>query len=93
MGFRAAQEEASADAILEGAWLFAPPGPSASSPRISLRLELRSREGRSCFLTEAIPGTPLGFLSPERVRDEVEARLASLPEALRRLNPGTPCGP
>jgi hypothetical protein len=78
MGYRAASEEALADAILEGRWEIAADGRPSPRQVISLSLLLRSREGGVLFTTVVVPGTPVNFLSPDRVREDVGAKLTVL---------------
>lgn len=81
LGYRAAPEEASADAILEGHWEAASEGRTSSRQVVGLSLVLRAREGRILFMTQAVPDTPINFLSQDRVREDVVAKLAVLGRA------------
>lgn len=78
MGYRAAPEEAEADAILEGRWEIAQDGPASPRQLISLSLVLRARDGGALFSAQAVPGTPFHFLSQDRVREDVGTKLTAL---------------
>lgn len=81
MGYHAALEEASADAILEGRWETAAAGWASPRQVVGLGLVLRAREGRVLFSTQVVPGTPINFLSQDRVREDMDAKLAALGRA------------
>lgn len=81
LGYRAAPEEASADAILEGHWEIAADGRASPRQVVGLGLVLRAREGRVLFTTVVVPGTPINFLSQDRVREDVGAKLTALGRA------------
>lgn len=81
MGYHAALEEASADAILEGRWETAGYGAASTRQVVGLGLVLRAREGRVLFTTQVVPGTPVNFLSQDRVREDIGAKLTALGRA------------
>lgn len=81
LGYRAAPEEASADAILEGRWEIAADGRASPRQVVGLGLVLRAREGRVLFTTVVVPGTPINFLSQDRVREDVGEKLTALGRA------------
>ena len=78
MGYRAAPEEAEADATLEGPWEVAADGPASPRQVVGLSLVLRARAGAVLFSTQVIPGTPVNFLSQDRVREDVGSKLTAL---------------
>lgn len=85
LGYRAATDEADADAILEGRWEVSAPAAEASRQRVTLRLRLCSRGGEDIITTPVIEAAPVAFLSKERVGELVGERLAAFgPAPLRR---------
>jgi hypothetical protein len=78
MGYRAAPEEAEADATLEGLWEVAADGPASPRQVVGLSLVLRARAGVVLFSTQVVPGTPVNFLSQDRVREDVGSKLTAL---------------
>jgi hypothetical protein len=78
MGYRAAPEEKEADATLEGRWEIAADGPASARQVVGLSLVLRARAGGVLFSTQVVPGTPLNFLSQDRVREDVGSKLTPL---------------
>lgn len=78
MGYRAAAEEAAADATLEGRWEIAADGPASPRQVVGLSLVLRARAGGVLFSTQVVPGTPVNFLSQDRVREDVGSKLTAL---------------
>lgn len=81
MGYRAAAEETEADAVLDGRWEITVGGPLSGRRFVGLNFELRSRAGKVLFTADVIPRTPVNFLSPDRVREELSVRLAELGRA------------
>jgi hypothetical protein len=81
LGYRAAKDEAEADAILEGTWGLSPATADASRQQVTLRLVLREQSGRTLFAVEVIKGVPLGFLSKDRVGEQVGEELSALVRA------------
>ena len=78
MGYRAAPEEAEADATLEGRWEIMVDQRASPRQVVGLSLVLRARQGDVLFTTRVVPGTPVNFLSTDRVREEVGAKLTRL---------------
>jgi hypothetical protein len=78
LGYRAAKDEDEADAILEGIWGLSPAAADASRQQVTLRLVLRQKSGRTLFATDVIKNVPLGFLSKDRIGEQVGERLSDL---------------
>ena len=81
MGYRAAKDQAEADAILEGTWELSPAASDASRERVTLRLVLREKSGRILFTVEVIKSVPIGFLSKDRIGELVGKELSALVRA------------
>ena len=81
LGYRAAKDEAEADAFLEGAWELSPAASDASRQRVTLRLVLREQSGRILFTVDVIKSVPIGFLSKDRIGELVGKELSALVRA------------
>lgn len=78
LGYVAATGPGEADAILQATWLGRPSLAAMPSGRVSLRMSLVARDGSVLKSAEVIAEVPAGFLTRERVAEEVRTNLGGL---------------
>jgi hypothetical protein len=78
LGYVASQEPAEADAFLHAAWTARPATAGTPEGRVSLRVTMIGRDGAVMKEVDVIHDARAGFLTRERIADQVRAKLGSL---------------
>ena len=77
-GYVAAMEPSSADAFLHATWIALPVIAGTPQRRVILRMTLVSRTGAELFAVDAVADTPAGFLSKERISEQIRTKLGTI---------------
>lgn len=77
-GHIAAMEPASADAFLRAFWIVRPAIAGTPQGRVTLRMALVSRGGSVLSAHDIVPDAPAGFLSKERISDQIREKLGAI---------------